>query len=339
MQTKNCAQSSTFARGLGRAAVLFATGCLALAGCAGDNAGTAADTTIDTAPLTLEDGQRQLEKIDRLVAERGQTAELRADARKVRDQMDVLSGLVDRLEVAPDHTVSVIMAPDGTTLLGERRPAGKPSALEGMDPTKTSMLEIYQRLAPGRSMPAVLLKDQALSSAVPAEAVEVTPEVGGGSARAAGAAKAAPTAGETGLVQSALTQADTTYFRNNYCPTGGVFPFCLVDWWNGAFATATSDHSIVNLALFAGGSSVNLEYRANGKLLSILAALVGEVDTWWSVGGHKSVSDSGCCFICACGSHYEAVKCTMRWDVTNAANKGFHFGGRFYNKPLAWNSP
>ena len=91
----------------------------------------------------------------------------------------------------------------------------------------------------------------------------------------------------------------------------GVFSFCLPNWGGGAWATATSTHSVVAIAPFSGVGNVNLEPRVNGTLLASFAVFVGELSSFWVRGPRVSVEDPGCCFICACGTHLEVVRATL----------------------------
>ena len=308
------------------------------AACDGTGAGGDPAEQIDVSPVSLDQAEAALGRANDMLAARPQDGQLQTDARLLRESMDRLSGMVARIDVASDHAVTFYKHTDGTITMGERLPQGKPSVLRPMDPARMSFVEVYRQLAPGLQVPQALLDSSAATSdALIPDATETVGQVGGGSP--APALGAQPAADGVSVTQSALTQADGPFFRNNFCPLTGVLPFCLPDWWNGAFATAYSTHSQIWIAPFAGGGAISLQIRYNGSLVATLAVFMGELHYYWRRGPHVSVTNSGCCFICACGTHTEVGKATHRWDVTNATNKGFHFGGNFYNKPLALNTP
>jgi hypothetical protein len=164
-----------------------------LAACSGEPATTENDEVIDTAPLTIADGLQQLEKIDRLAAKHGVSKELLAEARLVRDSMDVLNGLVDQIQVAPDHTLSFFPSDDGSLVVAERRPNATASVFPS-DETTMSLQEMYSRFAPGRTIPNTLLSTVSVTTAA-APKVDVPASVGGG------AQYVAPTQGSTATRQ------------------------------------------------------------------------------------------------------------------------------------------
>jgi hypothetical protein len=311
-----------------------ALGCLTFAGCIGADDGTAEDA-IDTTPASLVEGRAELEKIDRIMAERGSTAALVEKERLIRDRMDTLSGLVDRIEVAPDHTLNFFVSRDGVTLVSERMKAGMPSAMAAN--SSEAIDSIYRRLAPGRSIPAALANAAAVETGDVATALG---QQGGGLAAPTDAPATAVGPDGITAVRAALTDsaADDLWFRNNACPTGNVLSFCVVDWTGGRFAQETSDHSQVNAAFTRGTGSILLNYGPNGTTTFSFPVLPGEFHHFWVVGPKKSVPNAGCIPLIACQTHYEAQRFFHRWSITNATNKVFDFGGMFYNKPLAWNT-
>ena len=106
-----------------------AMGCLALAGCLGTEDG-AADDAINTAPASLTEANAEMDKIDRIMAERGSTATLVEAQRLVRDRLDVLSGLVDRIDVAPGHSINFFVSSTGEIMVDERMKVGDVSAMK-----------------------------------------------------------------------------------------------------------------------------------------------------------------------------------------------------------------
>lgn len=306
---------------------------LALAGCLG--ASDATDEAIVTTPSSLAEGAAQLAKLERIIAERGASPELREKQRLVRDHMDVLNGLVDRLDVAPNHTINVFVTADGTTIVGERMQMGMRSVLGGTE----SIDALYRRLAPGRTVPEglatmrIVAADQAVGQAAA--------ESGGGARLSPSSSATQPSADGTAVVRSALTDspADDLYFRNNFCKTNGVWWDCVIDWSGGRSSQATSDHSITHTAFTVGTGHITIALGNSSSVTWSNAILPGELQTWWAKGPTISVRnhDCGCCS--ACQSHYEAKRIFMRWQVLDAANKVFNFASLFYNAPHNWNGP
>jgi len=250
-----------------------------------------------------------------------------AEQRLLRDQADVASGLVDSIELGPNHSLKLFVRPDGTTLIGERAPIGTASALSQETAAGSTLEGIYAHLAPGRSLPAALRNvAQARSGA---EASNVVPLTEGGSLWTA---PVLDRNDDTAAVHSALsnTAADNTTFRNNFCPIGGA-SWCVVSWTGGRTSSSTSDHSIANVAFTQGAGSINLTLSGSNGAVFQTSVLPGEVQTWQGVGPTISVRDSGCLPLIACGTHPESKEVFQQWQVSNATGKVFDFGGRFYN--------
>ncbi len=324
---------------LGRMATLWATACAAVVGCAGDPATIDGDEVVNTAPLSIEDAQVQLGKIDGLVAKAGATPEIIAQARLIRDRMEELNGLVDRIEIASNHVLSFMIV-DGALVVAERAPAGTASVLTGAEATAGSVDQIYARFAPGRQIPAKLLGVRTIAEAASTSLVDVSPGVSGGApASSIREAAATQVGGDTTVVRSALTgsSTDAATFRTNSCTAGGVFPFCLLNWGGGASATATSDHSTVAVAPYLGGGSVSLNVVRAGVARGTFSIIMGEWTFFNYIGPTISVKDNPSCIIFNCTTHNEAKKVLHTWNVFNAAGKEFHFGGRFFNNPRSWN--
>lgn len=302
---------------------------LTVAGCAGGAAPAADD--INTTPATLTEGRTALEAIDHEMAEQGSTPELLAKQRELLARVDVLNGLVDSIDIAPSHTVDFFIAPDGTRIVGERMRLGMTPALQPGE----SIDAIYARLAPGRSTPGALSTKMLDDVGAP---VSVLPnQTSGGSAF-----KAAPTTAGDGIetASSALsnTTADNNWFIANCCNSAGVWSDCVVSWTGGRSTWATSDHSWTNTAFTAGSGQINLVLAGKSGNIWQTAIPPGDLQFWWTHGPIKDVKDDPSCSG-ACGTNKRATPAFMKWSVTNATNKVFDFGARFYNNPNATNSP
>jgi hypothetical protein len=297
-----------------------ALGCLTIAGCGVEQDG-AADDAINTTPASLSEGQAQLDKIDRIMDQSGSTEALVEKERLIRGRMDQLSGLVDSIEVAPDHSINFFVSPSGDAFVGERMKIGMVSAMTGV--SAESIESIYHRLAPGRAVPAGLTRTATIQLA------ETPP--------------APAAADDIATVSSALTDSagDDQWFRDNRCPSGNVKSFCAVHLTGSRFSEATSDHSQVSGAFTRGTGSINLNWGPGGGAAPTFtqSILPGELHFFWWVGPWKDVKDSGCLpWPFACGTHREAQKRFTRWAIAGSTTKTHDFGGSFYNAPLNWNS-
>jgi hypothetical protein len=312
-------------------------GCLALTGCGGAEDGTA-DDIINTTPTSLAEANAEMDKIDRIMAESGSTPELVEKQRLIRDRIDAFSGLVDRIDIAPGHSINFFVGSEGEVVVNERMRVGERSAMEGTSPE--SIAAIYERLAPGRAIPAALENLPALEVGDASEGPSLEGTLAGAdntfSADGIGTER-------SGLSDSA---ADGLWFFNNHCsikPGGSVvFRSCVIDKVGGRFAQASADHNQVSVAFTRGTGSIFLRRRASegGPIEQDVRILVGELHwvAWW--GGWKNVRDSGCLPApFACGTHREAQRSFKRWSVEQASGQKYDMSAIFYNKPLSWNGP
>jgi hypothetical protein len=326
-------------RGFG-CTVFGALGCLALVGCVGAESDGVTEDAIDTNPASLAEGQAAMDTIDRIMAESGSTDALVQKERLIRDRMETLAGRVDRIEVAPGHTINFFLSPEGSILVGERMKIGTPSAMKGH--SSESIESLYTRLAPGRTIPAALAHRPLV------ETGDLQPTAGQQPREAAASAAATalpPGSEDIEVASSALTSSaeDDQWFRDNACLMGNVSSFCAVHVSTTRLRTATSDHSQVWAAFTSGTGSIRLNWgRGTGDVVSWnVSVLPDELVFFWWVGAWTDVRDAGCLpWPFACGTHREAQKRTTFWSTSNiTASKVYDLGGMFYNDPLNWNSP
>jgi len=321
---------------------------LLLAGCGGldgstndksDPATTAREAHLNVAPATLEEGAAELEHANALIAAGADSSRIAGELKQLREHMDQLNGLVDRVEIASNHTVAFYKTAEGI-VVGERAPQGTRSAVAGLDLANLSVTELHLQLAPQQPVPQVLL-DSALATqqaiVSQAAAAEVTAR---GEAEAAPAVTVGPLQqpralgaenANVKLIQSALTDADGPYFRDNFCPQKGTYYYCAPNVGNWAHVGTNATHSDLTIAPTSPGVA-SIALHINGKSIGVFAAFNGEIDSYWGLSGTHSVRDGGCCFICACGTHPEVLSYKHQWDVT-ATGVNFHVGGYFMNDP------
>ena len=317
--------------------------CLLGAACEGSGGSPSPDTQLNVAPATLAEARAEVERGNQLLASGGDKARLTAQLMQIRDQMDRLDGLVDQVTVGTGHVVSFYKSASDTIVIGERAPQGTAQVLPTLDLQHMSAVELHDQLAPGVPVPQALLDSDSATSqpvggssdATPAAAVVGTS--GGGAAAAPAGDTHLSANGDVDVVQSGLTGDQGALFRNTYCVTSvgrgtTVYSFCLPNWGGGAYAYASGTHSHVVTAPYAGGGAVLTSPTVNGSLLATYANFDGEVQMFYAISGWHSVTNGGCCFICACGTHREIMTQTHRWDVS-AAGQSFHFGGIFVSDP------
>ena len=315
-------------------------GCFAAVGCGGaesESLPAYENQHLNVSPSTLDQATTELARADRLLESGANQDTLRAELSALRDHMDELNGLVARVDVASDHVVNFFQVDQGHLVIQERAPAGRPSALAALDLSQFSAAALFEKLAPERVVPDALLTSavatlEPVSEAGSAEASANQP------ARVSSAPSLLPSNAQgtqsNGRSQSALTASDGAFFRANFCPQSGIFFFCNPNWANGFFAEANATHSRFSLAPFAGGGSVVANVRVNGSTIGAFAVFMGEVQTFFAISGKHSVTDSGCCWICACGTHPEVMVQQHHWELSNAIGKSFHVGGRFMNDKM-----
>ena len=79
--------------------------------------------------------------------------------------------------------------------------------------------------------------------------------------------------------------------------------YCYVQNWNGGWASyGNFRFSQFNIAPFAG-NSLNVRQTTDGVVRANFVVFPGEDKQFKSQGPNISVQDSGCCWICACGTH------------------------------------
>lgn len=312
--------------------------CIALAACSGAEEG-GDDSAINTAPSSLAEANAEMDKIDRIIAEGGSTPALLETQRLVRDRLDVYSGLVDRLEVSPGHSLDIFAAPNGLIVLSERMKVGDLSVMKNDAPE--SVPAIYARLAPGRVIPAAITNARSVQTS----GITAGPSPQGDlsdSDQAVGADGAAS-------VQSAITDsaADGLWFVANHCnftPSGSIVyrGACVIDKVGNRHSQATSDHAQARVAFTVGNGSIFLRVRSSTTAPEPWfewRILRGEVLQAWVVGGWKEVPNSGCIPLIACQSHREAQRMFSRFTIEGASGKKYDMSTVFYNDPHNWNGP
>jgi hypothetical protein len=316
--------------------------CLALAGCLGTEDGVGADDAVNTTPASLAEANAEMDKIDRIMAEGGSTPALVENQRLVRDRLEVFSGRVDKIDIAPGHSVDIFAAPDGQIYLSERMKIGDASVLKG--DSSESIPAIYARLAPGRALPAAI----ANAPSIQTDVLTSGPSEEGNLPSASETDR--PSASDEGITttKSALTDsaADGLWFTANHCnakPAGTVVfrGSCVIDKIGNRFSQATSDHATMRVAFTVGSGSIFLRRRdvAGGPIKFEWRILRGELLNSWSVGPWKDVKTGTCLPLFACETQRQAQQTFMRFDIEGASGKKYDMIAIHYNNPSSWNGP
>jgi len=317
------------------ACLLLAVGCGSADGTPDVIAENSAEEHLDVAPATLEKGASELARANELIAKGADKTRIMAEVAQLSQHLDKLNGLVDSVEVGPNHTVSFYSSAGGT-VLGERAPKGTPSAFTGLDLTTMSAVELHLKLAPQQEVPSALLKSETATNQPILQKGDApsTPLAGYDAPAAAGGTPQTAVAqsdihtSEISAKQEELTSADGPFFVNNFCHNFGVFHTCAPNYNGHYWAYSNATHSDVVVAPYGSGVT-STSWTLNNVLMGTWANFAGDILTLQAISGRHSVSD-GCCFICACGTHLETYWLQHRWDTTGT---GFHFSAWFYNNP------
>jgi hypothetical protein len=315
-------------------------GCFSVVGCGGSGSeapASRADQHLNVAPATLADAAAELKRADSLLAAGADEAELLADLTQLRERMEELNGRVASIEIGPEHVVNFYQDASGSLVMGERAPLEAVSVFAALDLSKLSAAEVFLELAPDREVPEALLRNPAATSA-PVVEVEAQPQpqrTGALTEHSDGlqVAEKAAAQDSLGRSQEALTSADGPYFRDRYCQEGNIYFFCRPNRTGSLTAYAGATHSKVVVAPYAGGGAVTSSLTVGGDAIGSFATFMGERQTFYGISGWRSVRDSGCCGICACGTHAELWTVEHRWHF-GASGKSYHVGGRFLFDPL-----
>lgn len=207
----------------------------------------------------------------------------------------------------PSHTgTTVEIYSVGTTgyYAIEHGPVGVARALSGTDAHDLTPVELYRKATALDRVPSAV---EELSARV----IAADSLAGQGATRLKHSV-VATTPASTDLPN--IAEGDTgscsaTWFVNQgYCPTGASQTWCLLNWWNGAYAY---------------NSDTDLAY-------GYICADIGDI-TWKITNG-----DGGYHVLTVLeGQHYwysfhDADKSWVHFDVLNATNNRFQFGGEMY---------
>ncbi|MEZ4363546.1 MAG: hypothetical protein R3B48_25445 [Kofleriaceae bacterium] len=186
----------------------------------------------------------------------------------------------------------------GLLLVSELGEAG----VAPMSANQKNPVELYRQLAPGKAVPKALLDAQRRSEALPpGTAPKLTAESN------ANANVAAPTTPANFINNQSC---DDYWFNSNFCGGSYDWSMCLLNHWNGAYASLGSV-DYVKHAVCADIGNVTLRVQMGNGTGGIWTVLEGQ----WRSFSWKD----GCVFGC---------NTSTRGDILNATNDRFHYSVR-----------
>lgn len=188
-----------------------------------------------------------------------------------------------------------------------------------------SVVQFYQRVAPGREVPSALLGLQgrvterlrvAPTGALPTISAPPVQAVGGGSSQHPGMPSGDAVAVTSETLTAAEFEAGSTPDGYAFCPHWpDSFNWCLTNWWGGAWARSGATDT-VSTTVYADIGSVKLEISATNGQGGVWSVPEGTWRSWASL--HET------CFLNLCDFR-------TRISVSEAEGNRFHFGGQFYH--------
>ncbi len=166
--------------------------------------------------------------------------------------------------------------------------------------TERNPVELYRELAPGKPVPAALLAAQARSESLPPGA---SPKVTAESQERT----VAPNPTASFIDNEAC---DDYWFNNNFCTGSYDWSMCLLNHWNGAYASLSSV-DYVKHAVCADIGNVTLRVQMGDGTGGLWTVLAGQYRTFsWK---------DNCLFGC---------NESTRGDILNASGDRFHYSVR-----------
>lgn len=240
------------------------------------------------------------------------------------------ANLIASIELEPEHVVEFYEPEPGVVWMTQSGADGQtPVELMRDDRTETA-IDVYRRLAPGAEVPGALLAAQeravelASSATVepPPSELESVDSFGGGTQlspfpelRPTGASQAG-----LGQVSQALTAqqfVNGSASGGSFCPNGGyahAYTWCLTNWWNGAwYYSRATDDTWATVYADIGNIKMNVSSGRGGGQWTVNQGYWRQWYSGWS----------------SCGFLGNWCDFHARYDITEATNNRFHFGGAF----------
>lgn len=210
------------------------------------------------------------------------------------------SAPITTIELANGNQVEFYEPAPGMLMVSELGTAGVTPLPAG----KKSPVELYRELAPGKAVPAALIAAQARSEELPLSAA---PTVEIDDAKTSTSANVVDD-GTRSFIDN--ESCDDYWFNNNFCVGSYDWSLCLLNHWNGAYASLSSV-DYVHHAVCADIGNITLKIKMGDDTGGTWTVLQGQYRTWsWR---------DNCVFGC---------NESTRGDVLNASGDRFHYAVR-----------
>jgi hypothetical protein len=241
---------------------------------------------------------------------------------------DTQANLIDRIYLSSDHVLELYEPEPGLIVSSEAAPVGKTPVFNSDDWRDRSLVDIHKAYAPHIPVPERLLAAVArlelpgVQSSVPGASHA---EHGGGRATAP---FAPPQNSADPIIEPSVGgSCDATWFTTAVlagrlgCPTAtsfNAYNWCLQDWWGGAFASSGAT-DLSYAASCADIGTHNFKISTSDRGGGNWTVPVGTWRNW----------DSN---VRTCGPFSFWCDFSARYDIVNATDSRFQFGGTFLHR-------
>jgi hypothetical protein len=219
---------------------------------------------------------------------------LLASACAVADEHNFADDPIAEVALADGMTVSFYEPEPGALMISQAAPVG----VHPLPDRGLTAVELYASLAPGRPVPEALVAAQARSDAQAREAGDAPP------ARPSGTPSVAERTTSSFIDNE---HCDDHWFNDNFC-INADWDMCLLNHWNGAYATSSSVY-FSQYATCADIGNITLKVKIGDGSGGIWDVLEGHwrsyywSNVWWNS--------------------------SSRGDVLNASNNRFHYAVQY----------
>jgi hypothetical protein len=213
------------------------------------------------------------------------------------DEGNVADEPIAKVDLDNGMTVSFFEPSPGAILVAQSAPVGvRPLADQGL-----TAVELYALIAPDQSVPDALAMAQARQDALLEER---------GVERASIPVARSSVAGTSTASFIDNKSCDDEWFSNNFCsPYNGDWDMCLLNWWNGAYATSSSVDE-ARYAVCADIGNVTFKVQMGDGNGGIWSVLEGHYVAYHWLSGWLNESTRG--------------------DVLDATNDRFHYAAHYW---------
>ncbi|HEX9641703.1 MAG TPA: hypothetical protein VGB13_10370 [Candidatus Krumholzibacteria bacterium] len=263
-------------------------------------------------------------------------------------ERDMTPGLLQRVEFEDGRFVSFIEAEGGGLVVVEGGSEGQSSVIEQLGLATANSVELWEALTEHAPVPEVVASSAAAEAYAHAWSVASTSEVSSSESLSYGGGQpygaSGEVNGEIGVVRQAYTSNEDAFLADGACalrPSPGAVPFanvrpgsplCVPGWGNGAFGVDFAVQMRVRVASYSGGG-FHVRLTQNGSPQSQEWVSAGQWRNFRQLG--PRTTKSWCCgtwgscwTVCSWSGH---VSATLRFDVLDASNDGFHIAALWFD--------